>query len=68
MPYLGEVVMMSKFEARTNAVWLWYLRHNLGRVLRGKKWRRLKNVPDGFQIMKQHREVMLRREDGGDYG
>ena len=38
MPYLGEVMK------KTKALRLWHLRHNLRRILRGKRWIRVKDI------------------------
>ena len=38
MPYLGEVM------TKTKALRRWNLRHNLRRILRGKRWIRVKDI------------------------
>ena len=38
MPYLGEVMK------KTKALRRWNLRHNLRRILRGKRWIRVKDI------------------------
>ena len=60
MPYLGEVMTKTKVGR------LLYLRHNLRRILRGKKWIRVKDMKLGSVHPHDARGVPY--VDGGDDG
>ena len=54
--------MMTK----TKALRLWYLRHNLRRILRGKKWVRVKDIK--LASVHPHDARGIPYVDGGDDG